>query len=134
MAVLIREATESDVMRVVDMVEDLRAAVSGLMPVSRPWTAAMVAGLIQSPDAIVLVSDGGFIAGSLQPTIINPARVAMEHGWFARDRSGMPLLRAFERWAAGQGAAMVKMSTGAAGPELWRLGYTMTEQNWVKAI
>lgn len=134
MAFLIREATESDVMRIVDMVEDLRAAVSGLMPVSRPWTAAMVAGLIQSPDAIVLVSDGGFIAGSLQPTIINPARVAMEHGWFARDRSGLRLLRAFEGWAADRGAVMVKMSTGAAGPDLGRLGYTMTEQNWVKSI
>ena len=131
---MIREATETDVMRIVDLVEDLRAAVDGLMPVSRPWTAAMVAGLIQSPDAIVLVSDGGFIAGSLQPTIINPARVAMEHGWFARDRSGLRLLRAFEGWAADRGAVMVKMSTGAAGPDLGRLGYTMTEQNWVKSI
>ena len=131
---MIRPASETDVMRIVDLVEDLRAAVDGLMPVSRPWTAAMVAGLIQSPDAIVLVSDGGFIAGSLQPTIINPARVAMEHGWFARDRSGLRLLRAFEGWAADRGAVMVKMSTGAAGPDLGRLGYTMTEQNWVKSI
>lgn len=131
---MILEAIESDVMRIVDMVEDLRAAVDGMMPVSRPWTAAMVAGLIQSPEAVVYVSDGGFIAGSLQPTIINPARVAMEHGWFARDRSGMRLLRSFERWAVDQGAVMVKMSTGAAGPDLGRLGYTMTEQNWVKSI
>lgn len=131
---MIREATESDVMRIVDMVEDLRAAVDGMMPVSRPWTAAMVSGLIQSPDAIVLVSDGGFLAGSLQPTIINPARVAMEHGWLARDRSGMRLLRAFEAWAADRGAVMVRMSTGAVGPDLGRLGYTMTEQNWVKRI
>lgn len=131
---MIREATESDVMRIVDMVEDLRAAVNGLMPVSRPWTASMVAGLILSPEAVVYVSAGGFIAGSMQPTIINPARVAMEHGWFARDRSGMRLLRAFEEWAAEQGAVMVKMSTGAVGPDLGRLGYTMTEQNWVKRI
>ena len=131
---MIREATEADVMRIVDLVEDLRAAVAGLMPVSRPWTAAMVAHLIHSPEAVVYVSEGGFIAGSLQPTIINPARVAMEHGWFARDHSGMRLLRAFERWAAEQGAVVVKMSTGAAGPDLGRLGYTMTEQNWVKRI
>lgn len=131
---MIREAKESDVMQIVDWVEDLRAAVDGMMPVSRPWTAAMVAGLIQSPDASVFVSAGGFIAGSMQPTIINPARCAMEHGWFARDRSGMRLLRAFEEWAAGQGAVMVKMSTGAVGPDLGRLGYTMTEQNWVKRI
>ncbi len=134
MAGLIRAATDADVLRIVDMIEDLRAAVDGLMPVSRPWTAAAVAALIQSPDALVLVSDGGFIAGSMQPTIINPARVAMEHGWYARDRSGLPLLRAFEAWATDQGAAMVKMSTGAVGPDLARLGYTMTEKTWVKAI
>ena len=58
----------------------------------------------------------------------------MEHGWFARDRSGMRLLRAFEEWAAEQGAVMVKMSTGAVGPYLGRLGYTMTEKTWVKGI
>lgn len=131
---MIREAAEADVMRIVDLVEDLRAAVAGLMPVSRPWTAAMVAQLIHSPEAVVYVSEGGFIAGSLQPTIINPARVAMEHGWFARDRSGVRLLRAFERWAADQGAAMVSLSTGRAGPDLGRLGYVMTEQNWVRTI
>ena len=131
---MIREATEADVMRIVDLVEDLRAAVAGLMPVSRPWTAAMVAHLIHSPEAVVYVSEGGFIAGSLQPTIINPARVAMEHGWFARDRSGLRLLRAFEVWAAEQGATMVSLSTGRGGPDLGRLGYVMTEQNWVRTI
>ena len=134
MAGVIREATEADVMRVVDMVEDLRAAVNGMMPVSRPWTANVVAQLIHSPDGVVFVTDGGFLAGSLQPTVINPARVAMEHGWFARDRSGLRLLRAFEAWAADRGAVMVKMSTGAVGPDLGRLGYAMTEQNWVKSI
>ena len=131
---MIRLATEADVMRVVDMVEDLRAAVDGMMPVSRPWTAQVVAGLIQRPDAIVLVSDGGFLAGAMQPTIINPARIALEMGWFARDRSGMRLLRAFEIWAVEQGAAMVKMSTGAVGPDLGRIGYTMTEKTWVKRV
>lgn len=130
----IRTATEADILRIVDMIEDLRAAVDGLMPVSRPWTAAVVQGLIQSPDAIVLVSDGGFIAGSMQPTVVNPARVLMEHGWFARDRSGMALLRAFERWGADQGASMIKMSTGAVGPDLGRIGYQMTEMSWVKAV
>ncbi|MFG6081595.1 hypothetical protein ACEUZ9_002219 [Paracoccus litorisediminis] len=130
----IRLAGADDVLRVVDMIEDLRAAVDGMMPVSRPWTAAVVAGLIQNPEAVVYVSDGGFIAGSMQPTIIHPDRVAMEHGWFARDRSGMRLLRAFEAWAEDQGAVMVKMSTGASGPDLGRLGYTMTEQNWVRRI
>lgn len=131
---MIRLATEADVLQIVDWIEDLRAAVDGLMPVSRPWTAQVVAGLIQNPDALVLVSDGGFLAGSMQPTVISPDRVAMEHGWYATDGSGLRLLRRFERWAINQGAVMVRMSTGMKGPDLARLGYTATEMNWVKRV
>lgn len=135
---MIRIATLDDVMMAVDWVEYLCRAVDGQMAVNRPWTANVVANLIQSPEALVLISGnadrGGMLAASLQPTVINPAKVAMEHAWVANDRSGLRLLRAFEGWAAERGAVMVKMSTGAAGPDLGRLGYTMTEQNWVKSI
>ena len=135
---MIRPATMDDVLTVVDWVERLREAVDGLMPVSRPWTAQVVAGLIQSPQALVLISGdqdrGGFLAGSMQPTVVNPAQAAMEHGWFANDGSGLRMLRRFERWAAEQGAVMVRMSTGATGPDLARLGYTMTERSWVKRV
>lgn len=130
----VRAATHDDILWIVDMIEDLRAAVDGMMPVSRPWTASVVAGLIDNPQAAVFVSDGGFIAGLIQPTVINPAPVALENGWFARDGSGLALLRAFEAWATEQGAEMVKMSTGAVGPDLGRMGYAMTEKSWVKRI
>lgn len=129
---LVREAQACDVLRIVDMVEDLRTAVAGPIPVDRPWTARTVAGLIASPDGIVLVSDGGFIAGSLQPTIINPRPIAMEHGWFARDRSGLALLRQFEGWARHHGAALIQLSTGPDGLDLSRLGYRIAEKAWVK--
>ena len=45
---MIRPATMDDVLTVVDWVERLREAVDGMMPVSRPWTAQVVAGLILS--------------------------------------------------------------------------------------
>lgn len=131
---MIRIAAEADIMGVVDLVEDLRAAVDGMMPVSRPWTANVIAGLIQNPQGVVFLSDDGFLAGCIQQTVVNPSPVAMELGWLARDRSGMALLRAFERWGRGQGAVMVKMSTGAVGPDLARIGYTMTEKTWVKRV
>lgn len=130
----VRLAHAGDIMTIVGMVEELREAVDGLVPVSRPYTAQVLAGLISDPRGVVFVSDGGFVAGSVQPLIINPVMVAMEHGWFARDRSGLALLRAFETWAADQGAEMVKLSTGASGPDLGRIGYTMTEQNWVRCL
>lgn len=131
---MIRPATGSDVLPIVDMIERLRAAVDGPIPVDRAHTAAVVASLIADPDALVLVSDAGFIAGCLTPTIINPARIAQELGWWAADGSGLRLLRAFERWAAERGALLVQLSTGAVGPDLSRLGYRRAEQAWVRAI
>ena len=94
----------------------------------------MVASLIADPDALVLVSGGGFIAGRLTPTIINPVPIASELGWWASDGSGLRLLRSFERWAAERGAALVQLSTGPVGPDLSRLGYRRAEQAWGRAI
>lgn len=128
----VRLATAADVLRIVGMVEDLRAAVSGPVAVDRSWTAATVARLIGSADGYVAVTDGGFIAGCLTPTIINPAPIAQEMGWFSRDRSGLALLRSFEAWAYERGAALVQLSTGAEGLDLSRLGYRLTERAWVK--
>lgn len=129
---MIREATANDVIRVVEMIEDLRAAVRGPIPVDRAWTARTVAGLIASDDGAVWVTDGGFIAGVIEPTIISPARVAKEMGWYSRDRSGLLLLRAFEGWARVRGATLIQLSTGAEGLDLSRLGYRIAERAWVK--
>ena len=128
----VRLADPGDVLRIVDMIEDLRQAVDGPIAVDRPWAAANVAGLIASPDGVVFISDGGFIAGSLQPTIINPTRIAMEHGWFAADGSGLRLLKAFEEWARSKGASLIQLSTGAEGLDLSRLGYQLAERAWFK--
>ncbi|MGA0615318.1 hypothetical protein [Paracoccus sp. KR1-242] len=125
-------ARPQDILRIVDMVEDLRAAVGGPVPVDRPWTARMLAGMLGDPQAVVFVSAAGFIAGSLQPTVINPALIAMEHGWFATDGTGLRLLRAFEGWAHEQGAMMVRLSTAPSGMDLTRLGYRAAELAWVK--
>lgn len=129
---MIRVATYDDVLPIVDMIEELRAAVFGPVDVDRAWTARVVAGLVTSDTACVWVSDAGFIAGSLQPTVISPQLIAMEHGWFARDGSGLRLLRKFERWAADRGAKLVQLSTGADGLDLSRLGYRRAEMAWVK--
>lgn len=128
----VRLAAVSDVLTIVDYVEKLRAAVDGPVPVDRSWTASTVARLIASPDGFVAVSDGGFIAGCLQATVINPHPIAAEVGWFSSDRSGLALLRAFETWATERGALLVQLSTGAEGLDLSRLGYRLTERAWIK--
>ena len=129
---IVKRATGSDVLRIVDMVEALREAVGGPIPVDRAWTSQTIAALCTGHDSAVWVSAGGFIAGSLQPTVINPRLIAMEHGWFAMDGSGLRLLRAFEAWARERGAVLVQLSTGPSGLDLTRLGYRLAERAWVK--
>ena len=60
--------------------------------------------------------------------------MAVEHGWWAADGSGLRLLRAYEAWAREKGAAFVTLSTGVDGPDLARLGYRRAEQAWVRSI
>lgn len=131
---MIRRATADDILGVVDMVEALRLAVGGPIPVDRAHTAQTLAALLGSPDGAVWVSGGGFLAASIQRSVISPVPVAAEHGWHATDGSGLRLLRTFERWAREKGAAFITLSTGPGGPDLERVGYRRAEQAWVRAI
>ena len=92
----VRLATASDVLRIVSWIEELRDAVNGPIPVDRVHTANTVARLIASPDGFAAVTEGGFIAGCLTPTLINPCLIAQECGWLSKDKTGLQLLRAFE--------------------------------------
>jgi hypothetical protein len=47
----------------------------------------------------VFISDGGFIAGMVQPSLFNRYFTAYELCWYAEDGSGMKLLKAFADWA-----------------------------------
>lgn len=130
---LIRPAGMDDIPRVIDLIERLAATVNGL-PVDRIKTGETLAGLICDPAGAVLVSGAGFIAGRLGDTFISRDLVAYEMGWFAEDRSGLRLLRAFEVWARERGAAMIAMSCngGAAQRILDRSGYETMEIKMVK--
>lgn len=130
---LIRPAVDADIPRVVTMIEQLVGVIDGPQPVCRVRTGESLCRLIRDPDGVVLVSDHGFIAGCLTQTVISPDRVAVELGWWAT-RGGLSLLRAFEEWADGKGASLVKMSCvgGAAQRILHRAGYRIAEIAMVK--
>lgn len=134
----VRLAVAEDIPRIVDMVCTLREAIGGPVEPDPAKVSETVMILMGSPSGIVLVSDRGFIAGSIAPTIISDERFAHELGWFAADSSGLRLLLAFEVWADNHGAR-VRLSTG---PEervpfrlrlaLQRRGYRAQETAWVK--
>lgn len=131
---MIRRATASDIMEIVDHVEALRLAIGGPVQVDRAHTAQTLAALLSSPDGAVWVSPGGFIAGVLTQTIISPVPLVQELGWYATDGTGLRLLRRLEAWAQDRGAALIQLSTGPVGPDLTRLGYRRAEQAWVRSI
>ncbi len=131
---MIRPATVADIPAIIDMIERLVRSVDGPQRVCRIRTGETLAGLIHDPRGVVLVSDRGFIAGTITQTVISPDPVAVELGWYAEDRSGLALLRAFEAWSEDQGVTLVKMSCngGAAKRILDRAGYRMAEMAMVK--
>lgn len=133
---LIRPAVEADILRIIDMIERLVVAVDGPQKPCRIKTGETLAGLIHSPDGAVFVSDGGFIAGCIGPTIISPIPICWELGWWAEDKSGLRLLRALEEWAAAKGATMVKMSCagGAAQRVLEKSGYRVAEIQMIRGV
>ena len=134
----VRLAVAADIPRIVNMVCALRNAIGGPVVPEPVKVAETVMILMGAPSGIVLVSDGGFIAGSISSTIISNERFAHELGWFATDNSGLQLLRSFEVWADSRGAR-VRLSTAPEGlvpprlrKALQRRGYRPYETAWVK--
>ena len=131
-----RHAAADDIPRLVDLVEALARAVDGPQKVDRLRTGQVLAALITNPDALVLVADGGFIAGVIEQTVISPEPVAIELGWYAQRGHGQALLLAFEAWARERGARLVKMSCagGRVQAMLEGAGYRMAELQMVKGL
>jgi hypothetical protein len=126
-----RAATPADIPRLIGLTGRLLAA-SGIPQVMDPERVREVLqSLLNRIDAAVWITDAGFLAASIERTVISPEPVAVEHGWYAEDGKGLHLLRALELWADCHGAR-VRLSTGPDGPDLARLGYRMVERAWVK--
>lgn len=126
----LRAATWADIPRILDMTEDLVAAIDGPQTVDRCHSGVVVASVIQNPDGFAMVTRGGFLVAMPMASVINPAPMAMEMGWYARDGSGLHLLRAFENWADETKASLKVITT--LGRDMTRLGYRLKEEVWVK--
>ena len=135
----IREATEADIPHLLEMGRAFHEAACTPIPFCEETTRQFIDGLIRSPDCVVIMTDGGAIAGALAPAYCNTNWImAVELAWWATDRRGLSLLGAFERWADMHGADEVRMTTLAAieGPEriLQRRGYKTAEISYQKVI
>lgn len=105
---VIRYATVEDIPRLVELARK-EHGISDLSHIafSEAATADTVAAFIRGHGRTLLMSDGGYLAGMVQPIGFSPRLVAMEYAWFAEDGMGMALLRRFELWARNMGAAQL---------------------------
>lgn len=140
---MIRTATNLDVPAIVGMTERLRASVRSPLEVDIAVTSRFVTALLASPQAVVWVVDGkegptGFLAASVGTASISMLPIAVEHGWWAEQGGGLPLLKAYLSWASDIGCFAARMSTPPhnqrAAAILDRLGFDLAEQAWVKVL
>lgn len=125
--------------RLIDMARKFHDAKQDLYPFVAADTANSFAALMAAPSCVVLVSDRGFICGALVPSPSNASWVtAFEMFWWAEDRNGLRLLKAFEDWAKENGANEVKPSHPVNETRVAQLferrGFTPTETVYTKVI
>ncbi len=98
----------------------------------------VLAKMIETDGATVLMTDRGVIGGAVHPAYCDPAWLyAVEMFWWAHG-DGLALLRAFERWAQQAGAKEIRMTSLAALPRADRLlrcvGYSPAEISYSKVV
>lgn len=101
-------------------------------------TRAFLLRMMGNDDAAVLIGENGAIGGVLAPHYCDPNwKAAIELFWWS-ERGGLALLRAFEDWARGVGAAEVRMTSLASLPRadgvLRHKGYQPTEISYSKVM
>lgn len=105
---MVRYATEHDVANIVRLARREHAVSQWRSkPFSEPAVASTALAFIRGHGKTVLLSDGGYFAGLVQPMGFTLRYIALEYAWFAEDGSGLELLRRFEKWARNMGASVL---------------------------
>lgn len=138
---MIRRATERDIPQIVEWGRALIETTPWAQIFREEDYALYLRETLQQPDAVLLVSDGGFIRGEAGGHAANQnARFAVENQIYAEDGSGRDLLAAFEQWAREKGAVAMFLATNekhkpqAARLLYGRLGYEPSEQIYTKVL
>jgi len=138
---MIRAATFNDIPALLEMGRKFadEAGVTARIGWDDDSVQAMLEGLIESPDGIVLVSERGMIGGYVAAHPFNrAARLFVELFWRAEDGRGLALLNAAEAQAQTLGATksvMVAMDGMERTTRLYgRLGYALCEAQFIKDL
>jgi hypothetical protein len=139
---MIRQATIEDVETVMDWGRKFHAYSpwGKRVPIAEDDWRQTVENLLASEDGAVFIGEHGFCGGLMVPLYFNYGfRIAQELFWYA-NKDGTALRKAFEAWAADQGASAIGMSCIADDREkavrrLFRgAGYAATETALMKEL
>lgn len=137
---MIRPAEASDLPRLMRYAEAFLDyhPVTSRFPRNLEAVQAMIEQLMASEDSCVLVHDHGLIGGAIVPLWCSPeVRIATEYFWWA-ERDGLPLMKAFEDWAAAKGADDVQMlailGVRDVTPIYDRAGYRPMEISFMRGV
>lgn len=137
---MIREATFNDIPAIMALGREFadEAGVTARVGWDDASVWDLLAGLIENPDGILLVSDNGMIGGMVYPHPFSGLRVFAELFWRAKDGKGLALLEAAEEAAKARGAkrmAMIAMDDMERTRRLYsRIGYAPVEVQFMKEL
>lgn len=137
---MVREATFDDIPAIMALGREFadEAGVTARVGWDDASVWDLLAGMIESPDGILLVSDNGMIGGVVYPHPFSGMRVFVEMFWRAKDGQGTALLAAAEAAAKARGAErmfMIAMDDMERTRRLYaRIGYAPVEVQFMKEL
>jgi len=137
---MIRPATVDDIPQLLAMGKAFadEAGVTARVGWDDDCAAALLLGLIENPDGILLVGDNSMIGGVVFAHPFSGVRVFQEMFWRSHGRDGVRLLKAAETRARELGATRSVMLGMHDMPDVGRLyarmGYAPSEQCFMKVL
>lgn len=108
------------------------------LPLNLKKARKSILDYLELPSVIGFKSKTGYIIGGIEDDPFRDYVVLKEYVWFSKDKSGLELLKAFERHAIICGVNEIRMTTLSSNPTIGkiinRLGYEELETSHTKRI
>jgi len=130
---MIRMAGSGDLEFLMIITQEFNDKLYGVpLNIDKTWDTLEL--IVEGPMGVAYVSDRGAIVGTIEEDPFRNYTVLQERGWYATDRSGLRLLRAFIQHGIDIGVDEIRMTTLEINPAAERLlehsGFDRKETSW----
>lgn len=135
----LRPATLSDMATVHRLVNEFWCGYQTAVCYEPETFIPFVRDNLDNDDFLVLLLNetDGLLIGCITETVYASARVAKELLWYTRHGArgrGLPMIRAFERWARSRGAVDLYCTIRDRHPAMDRLGFVPVDVGYTKRL